>query len=165
MPNWPTQVVTFMGVGTQCRRSLSPFHVGLLPPKIGCGLLVWCVWCGVCVQLVVAHNTAKCIGFPYGCWLWQKKPDAPAPRDKTRWKWKNTLFVESVCCMVPIACNLTDSAYGLNNLVNMQILTFHHTVWTQNCASDCNVEVKVVICVHKKLQILWKLGGPQSCKL
>ena len=27
--------------------------------------LVWCV----CVQLVVAHNIAKCIGFPYGCWL------------------------------------------------------------------------------------------------
>lgn len=88
MPNWPTQFLTFMGVGTQCRRSLSPFPVGLLPPKIGCGLLVWCVWCGVCVQLVVAHNIAKCIGFPYGCWLWQKKPDAPAPRDKTRWKWK-----------------------------------------------------------------------------
>ena len=78
---------------------------------------------------------------------------------------KCTVFVESVCCMVPIACNLIDSAYGLKNLVNMQILTFHHTVWTQNCASDCNVEVKVVIFVHKKLQILWKLGGPQSCKL
>ena len=41
---------------------------------------------------------------------------------------KCTVFVESVCCMVPIACNLIDSAYGLNNLVNMKILTFHHTV-------------------------------------
>ena len=97
MPNWPTQFLTFMGVGTQCRRSLSPFPVGLLPPKIGCGLLVWCVWCGVCVQLVVAHNIAKCIGFPYGCWLWQKKPDAPAPRDKKRVKMENVRYLCNLC--------------------------------------------------------------------
>ena len=161
MPNWPTQFLTFMGVGTQCRRSLSPFPVGLLPPKIGCGVFgVVCVcnwWWPTILQNVLV--------FPMVCWLWQKNRMPLLLETKQDEHGKNTLFVESVCCMVPIACNLIDSAYGLNNLVNMQILTFHHTVWTQNCASDCNVEVKVVICVHKKLQILWKLGGPQSCKL
>ena len=40
--------------------------------------------CGVCVQLVVAHNIAKCIGFPYGLLAVTEKPDASAPRDKTR---------------------------------------------------------------------------------
>ena len=54
------------------------------PPKLGVVCLVWCVWCGVCVQLVVAHNIAKCIGFPYGLLAVTEKPDAPAPRDKTR---------------------------------------------------------------------------------
>ena len=55
------------------------------PPPIGCGVfgVVCLVWC-VCVQLVVAHNIAKCIGFPYGLLAVTEKPDAPAPRDKTR---------------------------------------------------------------------------------
>ena len=118
-----------MGVGTQCRRSLSPFPVGLLPPKIGCGVfgVVCLVWC-VCAT-GGGPQYRKMYWFPLWFADFDRKNRMPLILEtKQDENGKNTLFVESVCCMVPIACNLIDSAYGLKNLVNMQILTFHHTV-------------------------------------
>ena len=118
-----------MGVGTQCRKSMSPFPVGLLPPQNW----VWCVWCGVFGVVCVCNwwwptILQNVLVFPMVAGFDRKNRMPLLLETKQDEHGKNTLFVESVCCMVPIACNLIDSAYGLNNLVNMQILTFHHTV-------------------------------------
>ena len=166
MPNWPTQFLTFMGVGTQCRRSLSPFPVGLLPPQNW----VWCVWCGVFGVVCVCNwwwptILQNVLVSPMVCWLWQKKPDAPDPRDKTRWKWKKHAIC-GICvlhgsnCLQPDWQCLWFEYFGHH--ANPQ---FSSHCMNQTLVSACNVEVKVVICLYKKLQILWKLGGPQSCKL